>query len=37
MKDIFYLAWDVELVPISYQKHNKLQCIRKGVTLLKFQ
>ena len=32
MKDIFYLAWDVELVPISYQKHSELQC--KGVTLL---
>ena len=30
MKDRFYLAWDVELVPISYQKHNELQC--KGVT-----
>ena len=26
MKDRFYLAWDVELVPISYQKHNELQC-----------
>ena len=35
MKDRFYIAWDVELVPISYQKHNELQC--KGVTLLKFQ
>ena len=32
MKDIFYLAWNVELVPISYQKHSELQC--KGVTLL---
>ena len=34
MKDRFYLAWNVELVPISYQKHNELQC--KDVTLLKF-
>ena len=33
-KDGFHLAWNVELVPISYQKHNELQC--KGVTLLKF-
>ena len=34
MKDRFYLAWNDELVPTSYQ-HNELQC--KGVTLLKFQ
>ena len=33
-KDRFYLAWNVEIVLISYQKHNELQC--KGVTLLKF-
>ena len=26
MKDMFYLAWNVELVPISYQKHSELQC-----------
>ena len=26
MKDRFYLAWDVEFVPIYYQKHNELQC-----------
>ena len=32
-KDRFYLAWNVELVPISYQKHSELHC--KGVTLLK--
>ena len=24
MKDTFCLAWNVELVPISYQKHNEL-------------
>ena len=24
MKDRFYLAWNVELVPITNQKHNKL-------------
>ena len=35
MKDKFYLAWDVELVPTSNRKHKGLQC--KGVTLLKFK
>ena len=35
MKDRFYLAWEVELVPTSYQNYNELQC--KDVTLLKFQ
>ena len=32
MKDIFYLAWNVELIPISYQKPSELQY--KDVTLL---